>query len=62
MNWQSIIQWIMTIVLSVGNVIMASQFGLNPLNIDEDLYNRKVGVGMIVAFIVHICLLFLLGY
>ena len=52
----------MTIVLSVGNVIMASQFGLNPLNIDEDLYNRKVGVGMIVAFIVHMCLLFLLGY
>ncbi len=48
--------------LSVGNVVLASQFGLNPRGIDEDLYNRKVGVGMIIAFIVHMCLLFLLGY
>jgi len=52
----------MTIGMSIGNVLLASQFGLNPDGIDADLYNRKVGVGMVVAFIVHMCLLFLLGY
>lgn len=52
----------MTIALSFGNVVLASQFGLNPQGIDGDLYNRKIGIGMIIAFIVHMCLLFLLGY
>lgn len=50
------------VILTILHIILASQFSLDPLNIDNDLYNRKVGIIMAIFFIVQFFLLAFIGY
>jgi hypothetical protein len=57
-----IIIYILVFVISALNIILASQFGLHPTNIEDDLYNRKIGVSLILFFIFHFTILNLIKY
>jgi len=57
-----IIIYIFVFVISAVNIILASQFGLHPTKIDDDLYNRKIGVSLIIFFIFHFTVLNLIKY
>ena len=57
-----ILLYSLVIVFSIVNIVLASQFGLQPSKIDEDMYNRRVGVVLAVFFILQLILLVLLKY
>jgi hypothetical protein len=50
------------VILTILHIILASQFSLDPFNIDNDIYNRKIGIIMAIFFIIQFFLLAFIGY
>ncbi len=44
----------LAIIFSIVQIVLVSQFGLQSSKIDDDLYNRRVGVVLSVFFILHL--------
>lgn len=54
--------YVLVVVLSMTHIALASQFGLHPDDISEDIFNRRIGIALVVFFVLQFMVLCLMGY